>query len=145
MARIKIDLPKQFSFSTIIPVRITDINYGNHAGNDAVLSIIHEARMQYLRHFGYTEMEFAGVGMIMSDVAIEFKNELFYGEKVIASVAAGEFSKIGFELFYKLEKEVDNKKLLVAASKTGMVCYDYNNKKIAALPEEAKIKLSGQY
>ena len=72
MARLKIDLPEQFSFSTSIPVRITDLNYGNHVGNDAVLSIIHEARMQFLKSFGYTEMGFAGAGMIMSDVAIEF-------------------------------------------------------------------------
>jgi acyl-CoA thioesterase FadM len=43
MARIKIELPQSFSFTCRIPVRITDINYGGHAGNDTVLSIIHEA------------------------------------------------------------------------------------------------------
>src|SRR5688500_9521280 len=122
MARIKIDLPEQFSFSTSIPVRITDLNYGNHVGNDAVLSIIHEARMQFLKNSGYTELEFAGVGMIMSDVAIEFKNELFYGDIVIASVIATEFGKVGFDIYYKLEKATgDKNNLLVAAAKTGMV------------------------
>jgi acyl-CoA thioesterase FadM len=80
MARIKIELPEVFPFNCQIPVRITDINYGGHAGNDTVLSIIHEARMQFLQSMGYSEMEFGGVGMIMSDVAIEFKNELFYGD-----------------------------------------------------------------
>ena len=141
MARVKIDLPKEFIFSTNIPVRITDLNYGGHVGNDAVLSIIHEARMQFLKHFGYTEMEFAGVGMIMSDVAIEFKNELFYGDTVIASVAAGEFTNVSFEIFYRLEKAQDDKKILVAIAKTGMVCYDYGKKKIVAIPEETKKKL----
>lgn len=141
MARIKLSLPATFSFTCKIPVRITDLNYGHHVGNDAVLSIIHEARMQFLGHHGYTEMNFAGAGMIMSDVAIEFKNELFYGDMVIASVAAAEFSKVGFELYYKLEKETAGKRILVAAAKTGMVCYDYGAKKIAAVPEEAKEKL----
>ncbi len=141
MARVKIDLPEQFSFSTSIPVRITDLNYGNHVGNDAVLSIIHEARMQFLKSFGYTEMEFAGVGMIMSDVVIEFKNELFYGDIVIASVIATEFSKFGFDIYYKLEKAPGDKKVLVAAAKTGMVCYDYAKKKIVSIPEEAIDKL----
>src|SRR5690349_830578 len=103
MARIKLTLPGDFPFTTTIPIRITDLNYGNHVGNDAVLSLIHEARMQFLASHGYTEMQFAGVGMIMSDVAIEFKSELFYGDKVLASVAAGEISKVGFELYYKLE------------------------------------------
>ena len=49
MARIKIELPDNFPFTTSIPVRITDINYGGHVGNDTVLSIIHEARMQFLK------------------------------------------------------------------------------------------------
>ena len=137
MARIKIDLPEQFSFFTSIPIRITDLNYGNHVGNDAVLSIIHEARMQFLKNVGYTEMEFAGVGMIMSDVAIEFKNELFYGDIVMASVTATGFSKMGFDIYYKLEKASGDKNILVAAAKTGMVCFDYAKKKIVSLPVTA--------
>ncbi|HYM95360.1 MAG TPA: thioesterase family protein [Chitinophagaceae bacterium] len=141
MARIKIDLPERFDFSTTIPVRITDINYGGHVGNDAVLSLIHEARMQFLKNVGYSELEFAGVGMIMSDVAIEFRNEIFYPDTITASVTAGEFTKAGFELFYKLEKETAGKKILVAIAKTGMVCYDYAKKKIVAVPEEVKNKL----
>ena len=91
MGRIKLTMPEKFSFSCQIPVRITDINYGGHAGNDTILSLIHEARMQFLGHFGYTEMNVAGSGLIMSDVGIEFKKELFYGDQVIASVIAGEF------------------------------------------------------
>ena len=141
MARIKIDLPDKFLFTCTIPVRITDINYGGHVGNDTVLSIIHEARMQFLKHHDYTELEFAGLGMIMSDVAIEFKTELFYGDEVIVSIAPEDFTKISFDLVYKLEKLSGNKKLLVATAKTGMVCYDYSKKKIAFLPAEVKLKL----
>lgn len=142
MARIKIDLPAAFNFSTNIPVRITDLNYGNHVGNDAILSIIHEARMQFLAHYGYTEMQFAGAGMIMSDVGIEFKSELFYGDTVIVSVTTTAFSKVGFELYYLLEKESAAGKTTVALAKTGMICYDYERKKIVTVPEEAKEKLS---
>lgn len=142
MARIKIDLPKEFKFSTNIPVRITDLNYGGHVGNDSILSIIHEARVQFLNHLGYTEMGFAGVGMIMSDVAIEFKNELFYGDTIIASVAVGELTGVSFEIFYRFEKGSSDKKVTVAIAKTAMVCYDYEKKKIAAIPEEARKKMT---
>lgn len=142
MARIKIQLPAHFNFSCSIPIRITDINYGDHVGNDTILSIVHEARMQFLQSLGYTEMNLAGVGMIMADAAIEFKSELFYGDIVIASVTAGEISKIGFELFYSLEKEVGGKRVIVAAAKTGMICYDYNKKKIISVPDMAVKKLT---
>jgi len=141
MARVKIDLPDNYSFCCQIPVRITDINYGGHVGNDTVLSIIHEARMQFFVNMGYTEMNFAGTGMIMADMAIEYKGELFYGDVVIASMAVGEISKIGFDLFYKLEKQIGDKRKLVAVAKTGMICYDYEKKKIAAVPEEGMQKL----
>ena len=46
MARIKLLMPEQKIFSTDIAVRITDINYGNHVGNDAFVRLIHEARVQ---------------------------------------------------------------------------------------------------
>lgn len=141
MSRIRISLPERFAFTCTIPVRITDLNYGGHVGNDAVLSLIHEARMQYLQSMGYSEMQFAGTGMIMADAAIEFKNELFYGEQVIASVTASEISKIGFILVYKLEKSLNGRLITVALAKTGMICYDYERKKIAALPAAARDKL----
>ena len=66
MARINIDLPGDFKFSTTIPVRITDLNYGGHVGNDAILSIIHEARMQFLHHFGYSEINFGGTTALVT-------------------------------------------------------------------------------
>jgi acyl-CoA thioesterase FadM len=143
MSRVKIELPEKFSYETSIPIRITDLNYGNHVGNDTILSILHEARVQYLKHFEYGELDFAGVGLIMSDVAIEFKSEIFYGEKIIASVAAGDFSKFAFEIYYKLEKDNNSKRILVAKAKTGMVCYDYSAKKIATVPGEVRKKLLG--
>jgi acyl-CoA thioesterase FadM len=141
MARIKIELPEKFSFETIIPIRITDLNYGNHVGNDTILSILHEARVQYLRHYNLAELDFAGVGLIMNDVAVEFKNEIFYGERIIASVTVSDISKFSFDVYYKLEKENNDKRILVALAKTGMVCYNYGAKKVAGVPKEVKDKL----
>jgi len=142
MARIKIGIPEKFNFNTDIPIRITDLNYGGHVGNDTVLSIIHEARVRFLQHHGFTELNMAGTGLIMSDVAIEFKNELFYGDTIKAFITVGDFSKAGFDIFYKLEKETNGKTVLVALAKTGMVCYNYSLKKIAPVPNEAIGKLN---
>ncbi|HEV7331614.1 MAG TPA: thioesterase family protein [Flavisolibacter sp.] len=139
MARIKLSLPQNFSFSTQIPVRITDINYGNHLGNDAVLGLLHEARMQFLKKAGYSELDLAGVGLIMADVAIEFKAEAFYGDILTAYVAAGDFSKIGFDLYYKLVKKDEEK--IVAVAKTGMICFDYEMRKVAAVPDAVRQRL----
>ncbi|HEY0680402.1 MAG TPA: thioesterase family protein [Chitinophagaceae bacterium] len=141
MNRIKIELPENFEFSTRIPVRITDLNYGGHVGNDTILTIIHEARMQFLKHHGFAELDLGGPGIIMSDVGIQFKNELFYGDVVIAAVTAGGAGRIAFDIYYKLEKEEGDKRILIAAAKTGMVCYSYSLKKTVSIPEEVRIKL----
>lgn len=142
MARIKISIPDKSFFTAEIPVRITDLNYGNHVGNDTILSMIHEARVQFLSSHGYSELNFGGTSLIMGDVAIEFKAELFYGDTINASVCADEFSRVGFDLFYKLEKNQDDKTILVATAKTGMVCFDYNSRKVTAVPDEVIKKLS---
>lgn len=141
MARIKVICPDHFSFKTIIPVRITDLNYGGHVGNDTILTLVHEARMQYLQSLGYQELDLEGVGLIMADAALEFKAELFYGDQVIAEVAAIEFSRVGFDLVYRFSKKNDEREQLVALAKTGMVCFHYKDKKIAPLPEPARQKL----
>jgi|SRR6185312_7414912 len=142
MARIKIDLPETFAFSTSFPVRITDLNYGAHVGNDTILSFIHEARVRFLKSFGYTELDLGGAGLIMSDVMIVFKKEIFYGDEIRLSVAATDFTRAGFDLVYKLEKDTSPATSLLAIAKTGMVCYDYSLKKVTALPDAVKERLA---
>jgi acyl-CoA thioester hydrolase len=142
MSRTKIELPREFTFTASFAVRITDINYGNHVGNDSILSLLHEARMQYLQHHGFSEMNFAGVGMIMRDVMIEFKKEIFYGDQLLIGVTAGTFTNVSFDLYYRVEKKNEEKTVLLVAARTGMVCYDYSRNKIVAVPEAAKIALA---
>jgi len=142
MERIKLNLPEQFLFSTNIAVRITDINYGGHVGNDSFLSLIHEARQQFLNHYQYSEMNFAGTSLIMADVAVEYKKELSYGDVVKISVTAIGFDKLGFDIFYLLEVIQEEKNYIAGKAKTGMMCFDYQNKKRMQVPDEAIIKFA---
>lgn len=144
MNRIKIELPEHFSFSTSLTVRVTDLNYGGHAGNDSFLAFIQEARQQFLRSHGYEELSIAGVGLIMTDVAVEFKRELNYEDQLVISVAADCFDKLGFDLYYKLEVAKGTDRILAGKAKTGMLCFDYEQKKKVAVPQEVIEKLSSK-
>lgn len=142
MARIKIDLPAAFPFSIAIPVRIQDVNYGGHVGNDAILSIMHEARIRFLESLGYKELDKeAGAGLIMADVAVAYKGEAFHGDVFEVSVAAGEFNAFGFELFYRITAQRNAQTITIAEAKTGMICFDYHQRKIAKLAPDMKIRL----
>jgi acyl-CoA thioester hydrolase len=143
MERVKINLPETFSFSTIITIRITDLNYGAHVGNDTFLSLMQEARQQFLMSYGYKELSVEGVGLILSDAAIEYKRELNYADVIKISVAASSFDKYGFDLFYKMEVVTNDETILAAKAKTGMLCYDYDKRRLVRMPEVAKERLMG--
>ncbi len=134
MARIKIDIPYTEIAAIRVRVRIGDINYGNHVGNDAFVAIIHEARLQWLQQNSFTEMEAGGTGLIMSDLAIEFKNESYYGEEIAIRIYCGDISKVSFDLYYQLTTERSEKNVLLARAKTGIVCFNYQIKKVSAVP-----------
>ncbi len=138
MARIKLTIPGRRIFSASIPVRITDINYGNHLGNDAIISIMHEARMQWLASGNYTELTIDGAALIQGDLAVEYKNESYYGDVLEVSLATDEIQKVSFEIFYEITTEREGKKLLIANAKTGMVCFNYELKKVVSIPEKFK-------
>ena len=134
MARVSIELPDNFIFSTEIPIRITDINYGGHLAHDSVLSLTHEARVRYLQELGYSEGDVEGVGVIISDAALVYKSEAFYGQTIIIDITLRDFHKYGCDFIYRLsDKESGNE---IARVKTGLVFYDYRNRKIARIPEK---------
>ena len=143
MPRIKIELPGKFIFKTEIPIRITDINYGGHLGNDSLLSIIHEARLRFLNHLGYSESNVEGVGIIMIDSAIQYKSEGFYGDNLVAEVAVKDFTGVGCDFVYQLSNK--NSKKEIALAKTGIVFFDYEKRKTALVPSEFKKKFEGMH
>lgn len=134
MGRIKIDITGRLLTTVTLPVRITDINYGNHTGNDALVGLIQEARMAWLQQYNYTELDIEGIGLIMSDLAMEFKNESFYGDLLEIQLYVGEITKKSFELYYSISTSRDNNSIMIAKAKTGMVCFDYTEKKVASMP-----------
>jgi acyl-CoA thioester hydrolase len=134
MARVKLVLPEKIIYTCTDRVRITDINYGNHLGNDAIVRLVHEARMGWLHQHYFTETDIAGAGLIMADLAVEFKAEGFYGDVLEMKVACGEITRAGFDLYYEITAIRGAAKTVLALAKTGMVCYDYSNKKVMAIP-----------
>ncbi|MEL6536346.1 MAG: thioesterase family protein [Bacteroidota bacterium] len=141
MARIRIDFPSKILFSTQLPVRITDLNYGAHVGNDTFLRYLQEARTELLRTWGYpSETEgIEGVGLIMADVAVSYQAEVFYGDILTVEMGVQDITRSGFDWVYRLSK-VDTSEA-VAVAKTGMVCYDYDQRKVVRIPEGLLTKL----
>jgi acyl-CoA thioester hydrolase len=134
MARIHIELPQKFLFATEVIVRVADLNYGGHVGNDTILTLMQEARVLYYRSLGFqNEISFDGpVGQIIADASVQYKAQSFLGDVLIIEIGVGEFTKYGFDMFYRLTNKASGKE--VARGKTGIVCFDYSKGKVASIP-----------
>jgi acyl-CoA thioesterase FadM len=133
MPRVRLKPLGHYPFNTQIAVRVTDLNYGGHLGNDSLLSLVHEARVAFLSSHGLSEIDCGGVSLTMGDAAIVYQGEAYAGDDLNIEVAAGEPSESGFRLFYRLTRASDRAK--IALVETGMVCFDYRAKKIMPLPK----------
>lgn len=142
MARVKIKFPDDLPlFITSIPVRIRDINYGGHMGNDSLLAILHEARLQFLVANGLSELGHTGQGMIMADVMIAYKGEAFHGDVLQVKVFAENITSHTFDLLYQVSTVRTEGEQHIAQAKTGMVCFDYNSRKVMEMEEKLKAVL----
>jgi acyl-CoA thioesterase FadM len=136
MARTKLIFPAKILGEVSITVRITDINYGNHLGNDALVSIIHEARVKWLYLNGYTELNIEGAAIIMGELLVNYLGESFYGDELKILLGCGDTTSSGFELYYDIETNRNGQRVKIAIAKTGLVFYDYHLKKVSAMPEK---------
>lgn len=132
MARIVMDLPDQFTFSTELDIRVSEVNYANHLGNDRMVSLLHEARLQFLRQYNFGEFNIAGLGIMVTDLVVTFRAESFVGDVLTFHVGLMDFNKYGCDVIYRVKNNA--KDTLVAEAKTGIVFFDYNERKIARVP-----------
>lgn len=136
MQRIKIDLPENFIYSTEISVRIYDVNFAGHLSNDSILSMVHEARIQFLKNFGYSEVDTCGAGIIMFDAAIQYKSQGYHNDILVFNVTVDNFIKTGCDFFFQILNKATGKE--IARAKTGIAFFDYKVNKLVPIPEEFK-------
>ncbi len=136
MPRLKLNPLNTYPFATEITVRTTDLNYGSHLGNDKLISLIHEARVAFLADHGFTEKNFGGVPLILGDIAAVYLEEAFAGDVLRFEVAAGEPTRCGFRLFFRVTRPADGKP--IALVENGMVCFNYQTHSIQPLPKAVK-------
>jgi len=138
MARLHLELPETFHFSTELPVRVSDLNYGNHVGNDSILTLMQEARALFYCSLGFiSEVAIEGsVGQVVADAAIVYKAESFFGDTLVIEICVQEFHKYGFDMLYRISNKATGKE--VARGKTGIVCFDYAKRKMVPLPSSLK-------
>jgi len=140
MARIHIELPEHFGFSTELPLYMSHINYGGHLDNALLLTLVSEARVRFFKMLGYRELDIEGVGIVVADAAVQYKSEAFPGEVMVVQMTADDFGKFGCDLLWRMSDKASGRE--VARGKTGIVFLDYGTRKIAPVPQGFRDKLA---
>ncbi|NLR75782.1 MULTISPECIES: acyl-CoA thioesterase [Leeia] len=132
----KLTLPAltRHDFQTEMPVCIQHVNYGKHLGHDALVSLLHEARVRFLHSLGHTELKIGDAGLILRDLAVQYLAEAFHGDLLRFQLAVTEWHPHGFELTYQVSHAASRQP--VARARTTMVCFDYTSRKPLRLPAD---------
>ncbi len=136
MQRVKISPPEQFLFSMERGVGISDVNYAKHLDSVAMVQILHEARLQFLASLGFTEANIYGLGMVVSDLAVDYRSESFANDRLVIDVGVSKFNRYGFDIGL----QVTNSALdaVVCNAKMGVVFFDFDRHKISEIPTAFK-------
>lgn len=140
MARIKLEEQPAYEFQYPVVVQITDINYGGHLGNDALVRLIHEARVHLLYLLGCREFDLGDgqTGLIIADLVVNFKAESFLFDPLRIDSHVGEFSRTSFRLFHRATRNGE----LIALAETGLVSFNYAGRKSVSVPAAFKQALA---
>ncbi|HNS16304.1 MAG TPA: thioesterase family protein [Bacteroidales bacterium] len=116
-------------------IRIGDINYGGHLGNDKALLLFQDARIRFLESIGFSERHIGDqAGIILTEAHVYFRREVFLHDTLYADIAVAKVGNSSFELAYSVKRMVDEVEVL--NGRTKQVAFDYERKKVTRLPED---------
>jgi acyl-CoA thioesterase FadM len=139
MARLQLTFPEdQYYYTTLLTVRVTDINAGNHLGNDSMISMISEARACFLFEFGVAETGRDGTGIIVTDLATAYRAEAHARDQLLFEVGVMDFNKYGGDIIFRITRPKD--KTLIAMAKQGFVFFNYKTSQVVAMAEDFRGK-----
>lgn len=138
MTRIQFDLPKHFLFKTELGVRTLDLEPGGHLSSQALLLLLNEARMKFFHSLGYGKGDVEGAETVLADAAMVHETEGVPGESLAFEVTAGDFSRTGCDLFYRVTDPRTGAQ--VAKGKTGIDFIDHKTRVPTDVPSGFRTK-----
>jgi len=136
MPRIKISVPEKNLFRMERKVGLSDINYAKHLDSLSMVSILHEARLQFLASLGFTESNIYGLGLVVTDLIVDYQSESFANDLLVINVGVSEFNRYGFDIGFQVSNGALDS--VVCTAKLGVVFFDFDKHKITEVPRAFK-------
>lgn len=141
MARLQLDFPDDaFRYTTSMVVRSTDVNFGNHVGNDQMITLVSEARSRFLFEYGVPEASPDGIGIVITDLATVYRAEAHARDELRFDVGMVDLNRYGGDIAFRITRPRDG--ALVALAKQGFVFFDYVAKRVAPMPDAFRARFA---
>ncbi len=118
-------------YSGTYRVRIGDINYGGHMGNDKALLLFHDARLYFLGQYGFAENDIGGPGLILGDAHVYFKKEVFREDELKVNIHIEDLYSFSFVMHYTVMRDEEE----VMHGSTKLIAFDYDRRKVVKIPD----------
>ncbi|MCK5338252.1 MAG: thioesterase family protein [Bacteroidales bacterium] len=124
-------MKEKSTYSGTYRVRIGDINYGGHMGNDKALLLFHDARLYFLGQHGFAENDIGGPGLIMGEAHVYFKKEVFRGDELKVNIHIEDLYSFSFVMHYTVMRDEEE----VMHGSTKLIAFNYDKRKVAKIPD----------
>jgi 4-hydroxybenzoyl-CoA thioesterase len=83
---------------------------------------------------GYTELDIEGLGILITNLIVNYKNEAFYSDNLLINIGLGCVKRTSIDLIY--HAIVQETKKEIATALTTITFYDYQRTKVSRIPPQ---------
>lgn len=131
-----------FVFETVMRVRNTEIDVGQHLTLESLISLLAEARARFLYSKGIKDINAEYQGLIVSNLQLNIINRVRAREELLFEVGIEHISDKDGEMAIKVTRMYDGS--LVAKARKSFVQYDYRSNRSISFNNDVKEALNQQ-
>lgn len=144
MERVRLSFPERdVMHRHPLTVRITDMNYGRHLGHDALISLLHEARVAALASRALREWDLGGYPCVAADLAVQYQAEARWPDLLVVETAIPEPGRKAIGVYHRLLREADG--ATVATARINLMLVDPENGRPVPIPADVRDALAGAH
>ncbi|CAH1043868.1 acyl-CoA thioesterase [Halomonas sp. TD01] len=135
MERVTLDFPTAAIIHRHpLTVRVTDMNYGRHLGHDALVSLLHEARVHAFAALGLPEWDMKGYPSVVVDLAVQYQSEARWPDALMIETAVPEPQGKALAVYQRICHAETGK--VVATARVNQLLLDLSSGRPVKVPDD---------
>lgn len=133
MAKLRLKEAGSYEYEYKTEVKVRDVNYGGHLSNDAVVGLMHEARLSMFGSQGCSELDLGDgkTGTILVELGVNYKAQGYMNDKISIFCHIDDVMSTSFKIYYKITKG----DVLMCLAETKIAAFNYDANELAPIPE----------